>query len=127
MAVETAELLEFVKDVLHREDRTLGDEGVILCDEVRSEGIRLLHEAGWKTQEEEDDEALDDLDLEDDMDEEDESGAGCYYGESVCQGELWTCETCNGEYCQTHWHQTSKGTNVECVACERERLDALEE
>jgi hypothetical protein len=47
----------------------------------------------------------------------------CYYDDSICQGELWVCDTCEQSYCQTHWHQTSKGTNVECVACERNRKE----
>lgn len=50
--------------------------------------------------------------------------ANCYYDDpAVCEGELWECETCHENYCQTHWHETDLGTNVECVACERERTD----
>lgn len=45
----------------------------------------------------------------------------CYYDNELCEGELWECESCNEEYCQTHFHVTDKGYNVECVACERER------
>jgi hypothetical protein len=46
----------------------------------------------------------------------------CYYDSEQCEGELWTCRTCQQEYCQTHWHDTDKGTNVECVVCEHDRL-----
>ena len=46
----------------------------------------------------------------------------CYYGEPICEGETWECETCGSEYCQIHYHQTELGDGVECVACERERL-----
>lgn len=47
----------------------------------------------------------------------------CYYRSSVCQGPLWQCETCGEHFCETHWHQTDKGVNVECVGCERNRLE----
>jgi hypothetical protein len=51
----------------------------------------------------------------------------CYYGDpGVCSGDLWTCRTCGNRYCETHNHVTSKGENVECVACERERKDEAE-
>ncbi len=49
---------------------------------------------------------------------------GCYYGEASCHGDLWQCLTCKAMYCENHNHVTRKGSNVECVACERERLDA---
>lgn len=42
----------------------------------------------------------------------------CYYQTVECYGRLWRCKTCGEHYCQMHWHQTSKGHNVECVACE---------
>ena len=45
----------------------------------------------------------------------------CYYDNDLCEGELWECQTCHELYCQAHFHTTSKGDNVECVACERER------
>ena len=45
----------------------------------------------------------------------------CYYDNELCEGELWECLTCSESYCQTHWHDTDKGHNVECVACERQR------
>jgi hypothetical protein len=49
----------------------------------------------------------------------------CYFADQqVCTGELWECLTCREHYCQKHWHRTSKGENVECVACERARTDA---
>jgi hypothetical protein len=51
----------------------------------------------------------------------------CYYGDpGVCSGDLWECKTCGNRYCETHNHVTSKGANVECVACERERKDEAE-
>lgn len=46
----------------------------------------------------------------------------CYYNNEVCRGELWTCVTCGEQYCQTHFHATDKGDNIECVACENKRL-----
>lgn len=55
---------------------------------------------------------------------------GCYYADpDVCEGELWTCQTCGQSFCEVHWHETDKGHNVECVGCERvrETLDELEE
>jgi hypothetical protein len=46
----------------------------------------------------------------------------CYYGNpDVCNGDLWQCETCKNFYCQEHNHETDKGQNVECVACEYQR------
>lgn len=49
----------------------------------------------------------------------------CYYrNEQFCRGELWTCITCGEDYCEQHNHTTALGNNVECVACERERLNA---
>lgn len=47
----------------------------------------------------------------------------CYYREEACYGELWKCQTCQEEYCEHHSHSTSKGSNVECVACERHRAE----
>jgi GH18 family chitinase len=49
----------------------------------------------------------------------------CYYGDvAVCKGIIWTCQTCSTDYCDgAHYHQTSKGYNVECVVCERDRLE----
>jgi hypothetical protein len=53
-----------------------------------------------------------------------EAVEGCYYGDAdVCDGELWECETCHQQYCESHYHETDKGRNVECVACERERKE----
>jgi hypothetical protein len=51
----------------------------------------------------------------------------CYYDNELCEGELWECQTCHQEFCQTHFHSTDKGTNVECVGCEGERKEAQEE
>jgi len=49
----------------------------------------------------------------------------CYYDDpNTCEGELWECLTCGVSFCQAHFHTTSKGENVECVGCERERLEA---
>lgn len=47
----------------------------------------------------------------------------CYFQSEECAGELWTCETCQEQFCQTHWHRTDKGVNVECVGCENNRPD----
>ena len=48
----------------------------------------------------------------------------CYYDEpSICHGRTWKCRTCGERFCQTHWHETSKGKNVECVACEGARKE----
>ena len=48
----------------------------------------------------------------------------CYYGTDQCGDELWQCETCKEWYCrELHWHETSLGHCVECVACETERID----
>jgi hypothetical protein len=48
----------------------------------------------------------------------------CYYGDESCEGDLWQCRTCKEWFCQGHFHSTSQGDNVECVACERERKEA---
>ena len=48
----------------------------------------------------------------------------CYYKDpDVCSDETWECETCNETFCTNHGHVTSKGTNVECVACEHQRKE----
>lgn len=48
----------------------------------------------------------------------------CYYADpETCSGPDWRCLTCGETYCEEHWHRTDLGENVECVACERERLD----
>jgi len=49
--------------------------------------------------------------------------SSCYYGNQICRGVLWECRTCGEMFCQAHHHQTSKGRNVECVACERNRKE----
>jgi len=46
----------------------------------------------------------------------------CYYDDILCVSSLWQCQTCKEYYCHFHYHQTSLGYCVECVACERERL-----
>ena len=51
------------------------------------------------------------------------SGTRCYYDNEKCEGELWQCQTCHEHFCEAHGHHTDKGTNVECVACERTRLE----
>jgi hypothetical protein len=51
----------------------------------------------------------------------------CYFATEDCHGELWTCETCGERFCQYHWHQTDKGTNVECAGCEYNWPDFLSE
>jgi DNA-directed RNA polymerase subunit RPC12/RpoP len=51
----------------------------------------------------------------------------CYYNNELCEGELWQCATCKEEFCQTHSHSTAKGQDVECVACERNRLEEADD
>ena len=52
----------------------------------------------------------------------------CYYHEpSVCTNNLWQCQTCNEWFCSYHWHETAKGRNVECAACEYNRQEYGEE
>lgn len=51
----------------------------------------------------------------------------CYYRSNECGGELWTCKSCNEDFCDTHFHCTSLGTNVECRACEIKRQELEEE
>ena len=46
----------------------------------------------------------------------------CYYDSELCNGKLWRCKTCGEWFCETHWHETDLGRNVECVACERKRV-----
>lgn len=53
--------------------------------------------------------------------------ANCYYGEAECDSDDWKCQTCGETYCGYHFHNTDKGQNVECVACERERKESQEE
>lgn len=50
-------------------------------------------------------------------------GSECYYKTPQCEGPLWTCETCGETFCEVHFHETDKGRNTECVACERQRKD----
>lgn len=45
----------------------------------------------------------------------------CYYDSPGCCEQLWECQTCNESFCDKHYHVTSKGKNVECVACEHRR------
>lgn len=71
-------------------------------------------------------------DQEDEEDEEDEeerdASEECYYHDAkLCRGETWECETCGETFCDFHFHDTDKGHNVECVACERSRKDAERE
>lgn len=47
----------------------------------------------------------------------------CYYRTEECTDDLWSCQTCGETFCSHHFHVTSKGTNVECVACEQARLE----
>ena len=44
----------------------------------------------------------------------------CYYDNDQCLylGGLWQCKTCKEWFCCYHGHTTSKGIDVECVACE---------
>ena len=51
----------------------------------------------------------------------------CYYGDkAVCRGKTWNCIECGETYCEAHGHDTVAGINIECVACERERLELAE-
>lgn len=47
----------------------------------------------------------------------------CYYNNDECGGALWFCRTCKEWFCESHNHTTEKGVNVECVSCERNRLE----
>lgn len=49
----------------------------------------------------------------------------CYYDNQLCDyiEGLWKCLTCGEMFCHFHNHVTSKGENVECVGCERIRLE----
>lgn len=48
----------------------------------------------------------------------------CYYHDpDFCGGSWWSCLTCGETFCEEHFHRTDLGENVECVACERERLE----
>jgi hypothetical protein len=49
----------------------------------------------------------------------------CYYDNELCDYEqgLWQCQTCKEWFCFAHSHTTEKGKNVECVACERARVE----
>ncbi len=71
-----------------------------------------------------------DLDNEKEEEEEEEEEGNedaveqCYYQDpSFCKGEIWQCQTCEQDFCEAHFHNTEKGDNVECVACESERLE----
>lgn len=48
----------------------------------------------------------------------------CYYDNEDCSsGPLWQCKTCSEWFCYYHSHTTSKGVDVECVACEYLRTE----
>lgn len=47
----------------------------------------------------------------------------CYYNNEVCEGDEWICDRCGEDYCEAHGHWTSRGENVECVACEAMRRE----
>lgn len=53
----------------------------------------------------------------------------CYFNDGAlgCQGDLWQCKTCGEWFCQTHFHVTDKGRNVECVACEENTPDFVKQ
>ena len=57
---------------------------------------------------------------DEEIDEEDED-IKCYYNNNQCEGGSWECVKCNETFCFSHSHSTSKGSNIECVSCERER------
>lgn len=67
------------------------------------------------------------IEEDDELDEITSDDHTCYYDNHLCAGLTWECQTCHEHYCQTHWHETSKGSNVECVACERERIETAKE
>ena len=56
-------------------------------------------------------------------------GNHCYYDNDDCDyGDgLWECETCHEKFCHAHWHESDQGINVECAACEYERLERYKE
>jgi hypothetical protein len=66
------------------------------------------------------------IDEPDEEEDNTEAVEECYYHDpDHCHGGLWECQTCHETYCdEGHWHETTKGKNVECVSCERTRLDA---
>ena len=48
----------------------------------------------------------------------------CYFddhGNCDYSDDLWQCQTCKEWFCHYHWHETDRGRNVECVACEYNR------
>lgn len=48
----------------------------------------------------------------------------CYYHSEFCNPEEgWECETCGRWFCIHHNNVSSKGYNVECVLCERLRVE----
>lgn len=50
--------------------------------------------------------------------------ARCHYDGAKCDSKLWECLTCRDLFCtRMHSHSTSKGENVECVMCERQRKE----
>lgn len=51
----------------------------------------------------------------------------CYYKSDECSTDTWECVSCNTLYCEEHGHTSMMGTNVECVSCERVRIDEAEE
>jgi len=46
-----------------------------------------------------------------------------YYRLNGCSDETWECVSCHELYCDEHGHTSMMGANIECVFCERERLD----
>lgn len=53
--------------------------------------------------------------------------AQCYYRSEECSKVFWTCKSCGEDFCETHFHYTSLGKNVECRVCEIKRLELEEE
>ncbi len=49
----------------------------------------------------------------------------CYYDDPECNYHrgLWQCKSCLCWFCYTHNHSTCLGDNVECVVCERVRIE----
>lgn len=46
-----------------------------------------------------------------------------FHAHGGCSGPLWRCQTCLRSFCQTHYHTSQAGRNVECRACHEQRVD----
>jgi hypothetical protein len=52
MGVTTEDCLQFIKLLVDCSRYNFADGGVLLSDQVYADGVRLLHAAGWTTEEE---------------------------------------------------------------------------